>query len=76
MTAALDEACVASVECALRLASAAGQARRAPDDEGLGAAALEALAAARASVLATTCAVRAIDARRRARGHPAGRAAR
>ncbi|MEI5524979.1 hypothetical protein WB401_21100 [Streptomyces brasiliscabiei] len=63
--APLEEACIASVECALRLAATAERARRTPDDEALGHEAREALAAARASVLATTCAVRSIEDRRR-----------
>ncbi|MFJ9721147.1 hypothetical protein ACIRP3_00135 [Streptomyces sp. NPDC101209] len=63
--APLEEACIASVECALQLASAAEHAERTPDDEGLGRQAREALAAARASVLAATCAVRSIEDRRR-----------
>jgi hypothetical protein len=63
--APLEEACIASVECALQLAATAERARRAPDDEGLGQDAREALAAARASVLAATCAVRSIEDRRR-----------
>ncbi|QDQ09677.1 hypothetical protein [Streptomyces spectabilis] len=63
--APLEEACIASVECALRLAATAERAERAPHDEGLGREAREALAAARASVLAATCAVRSIEDRRR-----------
>ncbi len=63
--APLEEACIASVECALQLSAMAERARRAPDDEGLGRQAREALAAARASVLAATCAVRSIEDRRR-----------
>ncbi|MFH8559993.1 hypothetical protein [Streptomyces sp. NPDC017988] len=63
--APLEEACIASVECALRLAATAERERLTPYDDGLGREAREALAAARASVLATTCAVRSIEDRRR-----------
>ncbi|MEU6673240.1 hypothetical protein [Streptomyces sp. NPDC046925] len=63
--APLAEACIASVECALQLAAIAERARRMPDDEALGRGAREALAAARASVVAATCAVRSIEDRRR-----------
>ncbi|MFH8489205.1 hypothetical protein [Streptomyces longisporoflavus] len=70
--APLAEACIASVECALQLAAIAERAGRAPDDEALGREAREALAAARASVVAATCAVRSIEDRRR--GLPGGRA--
>jgi hypothetical protein len=63
--APLEEACIASVECALQLAATAERDRLAPYDEGLGREAREALAAARASVLAATCAVRSIEDRRR-----------
>ncbi|GAA2980136.1 hypothetical protein [Streptomyces fulvorobeus] len=61
----LEEACIASVECALQLTRAAARARRAPADERLSVDAREALGAARASVLAATCAVRSIEDRRR-----------
>ncbi|MFD4629000.1 hypothetical protein ACFVYR_03750 [Streptomyces sp. NPDC058284] len=61
----LEAACIASVECALQLTRTAERARRAPADEFLSVAAREALGAARASVLAATCAVRSIEDRRR-----------
>ncbi|MGW6054723.1 hypothetical protein [Streptomyces sp. NPDC055189] len=70
--APLAEACIASVECALQLAAITGHAGRVPDDEALSRGAREALAAARASVVAATCAVRSIEDRRR--GLPGRRA--
>lgn len=63
--AALDEASIAAVECAMQIVMAKEQEMRLPVDGGIDAA-REALASARAAVLAATCAVRSMDGIRRA----------
>ena len=65
---ALTEASIVAVECVLRLVTVNDRVRQTPQDGELVESMREALAAARACVVATTCALWTIDGDQRLRG--------